>query len=106
MTWVGLSGRLDVTGTHEIDMPFTALIATKKAAILVDLSRVDFIASIGMRTLLSYTKALSKRGGKMLLVNAQPMVKEVLVTAGIDQLIPIYDGEDAARAALKDIELD
>jgi anti-sigma B factor antagonist len=93
---IALSGRLDVDGTQSIEMAFTARTATVKAAVLVDLSQVDFIASIGMRLLLSNAKALAKRGGKMVLANAQPSVRDVLGTAGIDTLIPLYD--DLARA--------
>ena len=33
---ISLEGRLDVEGTQAIDMQFTALTATKKAALLVD----------------------------------------------------------------------
>ena len=100
ITKVLLNGRLDIEGTNAIDMKFTALTSTKKAEILIDLTHVSFIASIGMRTLLSSAKALSKRGGKMVLFNAQPLVKDALVTAGIDTLIPMFDDMDAAVAAL------
>jgi anti-anti-sigma factor len=98
-----LDGRLDVEGTQAIDMQFTALTATKPAAILVDMSEVSFLASIGMRTLLSCAKAASKRGGKMVLLSPQPMVKAVLGRSGVATLIPIYDDPDAATAALRGI---
>ena len=62
---ISLDGRLDIDGTQAIDMPFTALAATKKAAVLVDLSQVTFLTSIGIRTLLTCAKAASARGGKM-----------------------------------------
>jgi anti-anti-sigma factor len=97
-----LDGRLDVEGTQAIDMRFTALTATKKAAILVDMTNVSFLSSIGMRTLLSCAKAASNRGGKMVLVNPQPMVREVLDRSGVASLIPVVDDADAGRAALAD----
>jgi len=96
-----LDGRLDVEGTPAIDMKFTALTATKQAAILVDMTNVSFLASIGMRTLLSCAKAASKRGGKMVLLNPQPMVREVLDRSGVASLIPVYDDLEAAEAALR-----
>lgn len=99
VTLITLDGRLDMQGTQEIDLRFTALTATSKAAIVVDLSQVGFIASIGMRTLLSNAKALGKRGGKMVLYNPVPLVRETLATAGIDALIPMYDDYDQACAA-------
>ncbi|HSO84837.1 STAS domain-containing protein [Thiocapsa sp.] len=98
-----LDGRLDVEGTQAIDMKFTALTATKQAAILVDMSRVSFLASIGMRTLLSCAKAASKRGGKLVLLNPQPMVKAVLDRSGVATLIPVYEDLAAAMEALRGI---
>jgi anti-anti-sigma factor len=97
---ITLDGRLDVEGTQAIDMKFTALTATKKAAVLVDMTDVSFLASIGMRTLLSCAKAVSNRGGKMVLVNPQPMVREVMDRTGVASLIPGYDDLAGAKEAL------
>jgi anti-anti-sigma factor len=97
---VSLSGRLDVLGAQNIDIKFTALTATKKASILVDISEVSFLASLGMRTLISSAKALSHRGGFMVLYKPQPNVAEVLETAGVTSLIPVYDDYENAINAL------
>ena len=43
---IDLAGRMDITGTQQIDMKFTALTSTRRAQILVDLSKVTFISSI------------------------------------------------------------
>jgi anti-sigma B factor antagonist len=99
---VTLTGRLDIQGAAEIDMPFTSVAATKRAGVLVDMSGVDFIASIGIRTLLSSAKALAGRGGKMVLHKPTDLVRSVLVTSGIDNMVPIIDDRDAAVAALAD----
>ena len=62
---INLSGRMDIIGTQQIDLKFTMLVSTRKAQILVDLSNVTFIASIGIRTLVSNAKAQKLRGGSM-----------------------------------------
>lgn len=103
---VSLSGRLDVLGAQAIDIKFTALTATKKALILVDMSEVSFLASLGMRTLISSAKALSNRGGYMVLFKPQPNVADVLETSGVSSLIPIYDDFDEAVSALLDFQND
>lgn len=100
ITKVSLNGRLDIPGNSDIENEFTALGHIKNAKILVDLTGVDFIASIGMRTFLRSATALSNRKGKMVLFNAQPLVKEALASAGIDTLIPMFDETDAAIASL------
>ena len=103
ITRIVLKGRLDLEGTHAIDMKFTALAATRKAAVLVDMSEVNFIASIGMRTLMSSAKAQAMRGGKIVLYNAQPMVREALETAGVNQVIPLFDDLKSACKVLQGV---
>ena len=97
---LSLSGRLDIQGANAIDNRFAFAVTTSKAPVLVDLSGVDFIASIGIRLLLQNAKSLKSRGGKLALYKPQPLVAEALTTAGIDLLIPVYDDLDAANAAL------
>lgn len=97
---VSLRGRLDVAGALEIDAPFTAAAVTQASRVVVDLAETSFIASIGIRTLVSSAKALAIRGGRMVLSRPVPDVRRVLETAGIDQIIPIHDDIAAATAAL------
>lgn len=85
-----LSGRMDSAGTQAIDLKFTALTTTRPARIVVDFSQVSFLASIGIRTLVSSAKALARRGGRMVLASPQPLVDDVLRLGGIDTLIPVY----------------
>jgi anti-anti-sigma factor len=96
---ISLSGRMDIVGTQQIDLKFTALTSTRKAQILVDLANVSFIASIGIRTLISSAKAQKQRGGSMVLYKPNSQVEEVLRTTGIDAIIPIAHDLDAARGA-------
>lgn len=98
---IKLIGRLDVKGTGQIDDAFAIQAITRKAGVLVDMSEVEFIASIGMRMLLGNARALGKRGGKMVLLKPTEMVKNVLKSAGIDELIPVYDDFEAACADLR-----
>jgi len=95
-----LAGRMDIAGTQEVDQRFTVLAASSKALIAVDLSGVTFLASIGMRTLVSSARALMNRGGAMALANPQPLVNQALIAAGIDSLIPIYPNIDEAGRGL------
>jgi anti-anti-sigma factor len=97
---IKLNGRLDLKGAGEIELRFTSLSSTDGSNVIVDMGEVDFIASIGMRLLLTCAKAKAMRGGKMALFSLQPMVVEAMETAGIDSLIPIYSDEASALAGL------
>jgi anti-anti-sigma factor len=49
---VSLSGRFDVQGALEVDSQFTEIVKEKRK-VVVDLSQVTFIASLGIRTLVT-----------------------------------------------------
>lgn len=95
-----LAGRLDLKGSNEIDLRFTTLTSTNSDNIAIDMSAVEFIASIGMRLLLSNAKAKAARGGRMVLFGMNALVLEALQTAGIDSLIPMVGDQAAALAEL------
>lgn len=97
---VDLVGRMDVDGSEQMDLQLADLTATAKQSIVVDLSQVTFLASIGIRSLLLNAKALQRRGGAMVLLKPQPMVAKVLTTTGVDALIPMFDDLAAAKAAV------
>jgi anti-sigma B factor antagonist len=96
-----LIGRLDMKGTNEIDNEFAAKVGTTKGSVIVDMTEVEFLSSIGMRLLISAARAIAKRGGKMVILKPQPLVREVIETAGFDAIIPLYDDFDEACEALK-----
>jgi anti-anti-sigma factor len=101
---INLVGRMDVLGTQAIDTKFSGMTAGERNAIVVDLSGVSFLASIGIRTLLLNGKAVGQRGGKMVLFKPEEGVAKVLRTAGIDTLLPIFDDLDAARSAVTKVQ--
>jgi anti-sigma B factor antagonist len=96
-----LVGRLDLKGTNEIDNQFTFQTSSASTPILVDMSGVDFIASIGMRLLISNAKALARRGSKLVLLAPTPLVREALTTSGFADLIPMIDDREEAIKSLK-----
>lgn len=97
VTNVALRGRFDTQGAEAVDLRFS-VIAGSKSAVLVDLSDVDFLASLGIRVLLSSAKAIQRKGGKLVIVVPEGNVLMVLKTAGMENLIPIFVERDAAMA--------
>jgi anti-anti-sigma factor len=98
LTRVVLSGRIDIAGAHEIDLPMSSVGGRK--AVVIDLAGVDFMASMGMRSLVLTAKAIISKNGRIVLLAPRPEVEEVLRTAGIDELIPIHHAETEAIAAV------
>ena len=97
-TCVRLKGRLDAVGADGIALRFTAAVVSQGRPAVVDLSGVSFIASMGIRLLISAAKGLSLKGAKMALFGAPPLVQEVLQQTAIDQIIDITASETEALA--------
>jgi len=100
VTRVILDGRLDIQGAAAIDLKMNVLAGSSKL-LLVDMTNVSFIGSMGLRSLVLPAQAVKRRGGKMVLLNPIPMVEEVLKASNIGEIIPIYYELDAAVAALR-----
>jgi anti-anti-sigma factor len=97
---IKLIGKLDIIGTGEIETKFTGYCAGDKVRMVVDLSEVDFLASIGIRLLTLTAKSVAIRGGKMVLLNPIPEVQNVLEITGIPAIIPIYSQLESAEVVL------
>ena len=97
-----ISGRLDMPGTDSVASQLAELTAAPKKGVVVDLSGVSFLASIGIRALIISAKAVQERGGKMVLVvSGGSSVMMSIEATGIDQLIPVFkNASDAERAAV------
>lgn len=95
---VVLTGKLDIAGAEHIGLPL-ATVAGSKTNIIVDMVGVEFIASIGIRHLVMAAKTVARASRKLILLDPNPMVTDVLTTAGLGDFLPIVRSEDEARAA-------
>ncbi len=95
-----LSGKMDIKGINQIGDEFTLKIGSSGTSTIVDLREVTFIASLGMRSLFSAARGVASHGGKLVLLKPQPLVKEALAVAGLDNVLKSYDDLYKALAAL------
>jgi anti-sigma B factor antagonist len=98
-TRVVLIGKLDIVGAEKIGTPLAA-VAGARDNVVVDMAGVDFIASIGIRHLVMAARTVARGSRRLVLLGPNPLVTEVLVNAGLADLLPIVRSEDEARAAL------
>jgi anti-anti-sigma factor len=100
ITKVTLDGRLDVDGAAAVDSKMNAIAGLHKA-VLVDLQKVSYLGSSGLRALLAPARTIKSHGGKMVIFGANEFVEKVLKTSGTDTLIPVHSELARALAALK-----
>jgi len=99
---ISLRGRMDIEWTNQIDLRLSAETSVERASVVVDLTEVEFMASVGIGALVRSYKALKLRGGRMVLLNPQKVVELVLDRTLVNTLIPIcYDLKTACEQVLQ-----
>jgi anti-anti-sigma factor len=96
-----LAGRMDIEGSGQVDLRLTAATAENNAHVIVDLTDVTFMASIGIGVLIQLTKAVRRRGGELALVNPQPIVQMVLDRTGVRDVMRMFGTVEEAAASLR-----
>jgi len=99
ITKVILSGSLDIAGAQAIDLKMN-VVAGSSRKVIVDLEKVTFIGSMGLRSLILPARALASKGGKMVMFGPTALVADTLKTSGLDTVVPVYHDYQAALDAL------
>jgi anti-sigma B factor antagonist len=76
-------------------LPVTAL---KPKTLVIDLSDMTFISSIGLGTLLELQRGLALNGGVVRFAAPQPMVHETLCRCRLDRILNLFPTVESAVA--------
>lgn len=86
---VELKGRIDTTNADQFQQEVSPLMEGNQLDIDIDCTGMSYTSSQGLRTFLLLQKSVNARGGKMVLRNMNPMVKEVFDITGFSNIITI-----------------
>jgi anti-anti-sigma factor len=101
-TVVALCGESDMNTVGQVRDVLAAQVRSGTRRVVLDLSGLRFMGSLGMHALLGAEEALTARGATMALVCPQRPVARVLELTGTDQRIPVYDSlKHAAEGQLQ-----
>lgn len=100
VTKVVFDGRFDIAGAEAVDLKMN-VIAGSKRLVLIDMQKVSFLGSMGLRTLVSAARAVKGRGGKIAMFGPGTEVEKVLTTSGVNTLVPIHHDFESAIASLQ-----
>jgi anti-anti-sigma factor len=100
ITLIKLHGRLDIIGVNQVETKFAGYCSGENARVIVDMSNVEYLASIGIRLLVINAKSLKSRNGKMAILNPTSDVMSVLEITDIPAIIPVYSQLESAEAVL------
>jgi anti-anti-sigma factor len=96
---VEAEGRLDAATAPAFESDVAALFADQPPKLLLDLTKLDYISSAGLRVILSLTKKSKAAKGSLALCNVTGLVREVIELSGFDNFLPIFETVVAAMDA-------
>lgn len=82
-----LSGRLDTTTAPELEQEFKAAL-DGVSELIIDMTKLDYISSAGLRVLLSAQKVMNQQG-KMTITNPNEVVMEIFEVTGFSDILTI-----------------
>ena len=98
-----LGGEIDLSNAESIGGAVVALFDQPGVGVVVDLTRVDYLDSAGVRLLFRVAQASDRSGGSLrVVVPAASHIKRVLDLADAQHAIQLDETEFAAVAAIRD----
>lgn len=93
-----LAGELDAHTFDELDGFLQDYFAEEQYKIVLDMSKVRYISSAGIGTLVSATMQCSSNGGNLILMKVSDHCREVLVVLGLHEILQFADDLQPALA--------
>ena len=84
-----VAGTVDGNTALVLQEPLLRAAEGTKGAVHIDLAKVPFMSSAGLRVLLLAAKALNKRSERLRLINVPPHIYNVLNIAGFTSFIDV-----------------
>ena len=84
---VAVEGRVDTTTSPELEETLKSSL-DGITELVIDLGKLDYISSAGLRVLLSAQKVMNKQGS-MVISNVSPEVKEIFDVTGFTDILTI-----------------
>ena len=89
ITLITPRGRLDAAGVRPFESELTEHIAAGRIHLLVDMSQVAYVSSVGLRMFLTIMRSARRKGGGLKLCALHPRVMEIFRLAGFDRVLHI-----------------
>lgn len=96
---VEIDGKLDTATSPAAQENLTAMISEGKKKILINLAKLDYIASSGLRVLLTLAKDLEQGGGALRICNLNKVVQEIFDISGFSSILKVFPSESEALAS-------
>lgn len=106
---VSPAGRLDHASAEAFQValePILVAAAGLNGAVVLDLSAVDYVSSVGLRVVMMAAKHLRARKARIAAVSLQPVVQEIFKIARFNHVVELFPALPEALKQLSEPALD
>jgi anti-sigma B factor antagonist len=90
VTMLEVSGRVDSTNAGQLGEVLNSQIDAGRYQLVIDLSRVQYMSSAGLREMVAALKKVKQYNGDLRIATPSDKVREVLDLAGLSAIFQIY----------------
>lgn len=95
-------GRIDQNSAQQFqDALLAAISSPQGGSVAIDMTRVDFLSSVGLRALMVGHKQCQTTGGKLALFGFTAVVREVFSITRFDAVLSCFESRELALASFK-----
>lgn len=91
-------GRLDAAGVRPLETELADHIAAGRIHLLVDMSEIAYVSSVGLRMFLTTMRNARRKGGALILCGLNERVLDVFKLAGFDRVLSILTTREEAAS--------
>lgn len=93
-----IDGEIDINSSPGIKKSFDKLIAKKEPKVVINFSKVTYVDSSGLATLVEILKNMRQYGGRLRLTNLAPKIKSLFEITKLEKLFEILAEEEEATS--------
>ncbi|MEB4207513.1 STAS domain-containing protein [Mycobacterium sp. 94-17] len=101
---VSVSGEIDLVTAPALEQAIGAVIADTPTALIIDLSAVEFLGSVGLKILAATYERLDKQTGFGVVARG-PATRRPIHLTGLDRTFPLYQTLEEALSGVRDGKL-
>jgi anti-sigma B factor antagonist len=96
---VSIRGDLGVGNVPLLERQLMSLSARKPGRVVIDMSGVEFISSLGLGSLVQFQRGLLRHQGQVRLAALAPLVEEAIKRSRLDVVLKLFPSVEAALAS-------
>ena len=96
VTVVEIIGRVDRNTSSDAQAAINGLLAQGTQKLLIELAKLDYLNSVGLRLLLATATRMSGSGGELRFCSLNETVQEVFDISGVSDLVNVFKSSDEA----------